>query len=124
MKNIKALLKPLEGKIVFFATSSKQGKSNLICAEVNEILPDARILITNNMMKKTVKNIKENNFCSLAVYSKKISAQIKCSAKYYSKGKWLNYVKTLDSNKGYSPKGALILTVKQIFDLNSGKRIA
>lgn len=73
------------------------------------------ILITDNFMKSTVKNILRNNNVAMVVWNKKWEGvQILGKAKYYRKGKWLDYVRKMEENKGMPAKGAILVKVGKI----------
>lgn len=108
---------------VFWATADKAGSPNLIAVEINKITPQKEIIITDNHIVQSIKNIKENNKCVLLVTNNKdIWWRIFGTASYQEKGKWADYVKKLDTNKGYSPKGAIIVKIIRIDDLNTGAK--
>jgi len=109
----------IKGKIVFLATASSSSKPNLVCVEANNVFED-KILITNNMMCKTIKNLKQNKKASIAVFNKKGAFQLIGVVEIFSKGKWFGMVKELPENKSYFPKSAILFSVKEIWDLNKG----
>jgi len=114
----------IEGKIVQLATVSKKGKPNCICVEANKVIGNS-ILITDNQMEITFKNLMKNNKVALVIYNpkKNYAYQFKGIAKYFSSGKYFNLVKKLPANKDFSPKGAILIKVKEIYDLNEVKRV-
>src|SRR4030042_6567550 len=113
-KNTKILSRFID-KTVFWATANKTGNPNLIAVEINKITPKNEIIITNNHIVQSIKNIKENNKCTILVTdNKNIWWRIFGTATYKEKGKWANYVKKLEANKGYETKGALIIKIKRI----------
>lgn len=76
---------------------------------------DNTILITDNFMKSTVRNILKNNNVAMVVWNKKWEGcQILGKAKYYQKGKWLEYVKNMKENKGLPAKGAILVKVNKV----------
>jgi len=104
--NLKSFKKLIEGKILQFATANKNSKPNLICVEGNKVINDS-ILITNNQMGKTFKNLKENKKVALVAYNpgrRFYGYQFKGTAKYFTSGKYFELVKRLTSNKGWNPK--------------------
>ncbi len=123
MKNDSVKLKILEGKIIFLATADKFGASNIIAAEVNKITDDGRIIITNNQMVKTIKNITATKKAAiLFTDNKEIWWRIFVAADYDTNGKWFQLVKNLETNKKWKPKGALVLKIKRVDDLNNRQR--
>lgn len=112
----------IEGEILYLATADPNGKPNLITCEGNKIFGDT-IVITDNMMGKTRKNLKNNSKVAVVCGSGDKWYQLKGTASRYSSGKWFKFVKGLPTNKGYDPKGAVLVKVKEAYDLGSGKRI-
>jgi len=119
----KKLISLFEGKTVYFATASKSGVPNLVCVVPNK-LDGGRVIITDNMMNKTAKNLKENKFASLSIYSLGKGIQLKGLVEYHTKGSDFDFVKSAPSNKGYSPKAAIVFLVLEIWDLDSATRLA
>jgi predicted pyridoxine 5'-phosphate oxidase superfamily flavin-nucleotide-binding protein len=124
MVNIpKELISLFEGKTVYFATASKTGVPNLVCVVPNKV-EGGRVIITDNMMNKTAKNLKENKFASLSVYSSGKGIQLKGLVEYHTKGPEFDFVKSDPANKGYSPKAAIVFLVLEIWDLDAAARLA
>ena len=111
----------IEGKTVFFATASSLAEPNLVCVEINKVFED-KILITNNMLGKTETNLAQNKKSSISFYYSRKAFQLKGVIESFSSGKWFDSVKSLPGNSKYSPKAALLFSVKEIWDLDSGKR--
>jgi len=78
---------------------------------------DNQIIITNNYMKTTIENLKINQNICLAFFEGEKGWRINGKAKHYSSGKWLEFVKKLKENEGFSPKGALVIDVEEIKEL-------
>jgi len=118
------LKKILKNQNIFFASVNLSAKPNLAVAEINKITDDGKIIISHNQMKKTVKNIIGNKQVSL-IYTdqKNIWWRISGEASYDDCGPYYNYVKNLKTNEGYDVKGAIIIKIKNIKDLNKGKKI-
>lgn len=76
-----------------------------------------QIIITNNYMKTTIDNLERNPNICLAFYDGENGWRISGKAKHYSSGKWLEFVKSLEENKGFSPKGALVIDVEEVKEL-------
>ncbi len=95
MKILKNYKKIIENNLIFVSTSSKKSKPHLI------VCADARvfknyILITDNYMKVTKKNIFENNSISLCVGSLKQGfLYIKGRVEYKQSGKYFTSIKSL-----------------------------
>ncbi len=80
-----------------------------------KVISKDKILITDNFMKSTVKNIIKNNNVAMVGWNKKWQGiQILGKAKYYKKGKWLNFAKKIKENKGMPAKGVILIRVNKI----------
>lgn len=128
MQNYKAKFKKLNniisGKIIYLATADKFSTPNIIAAEVNKITPNGEIIITDNQMRRTPKNIIAiKRAVILFTDNRKIWWRISGKANYYKKGEHFEFVKHLKSNKKYQPKGAVVIKIKRIDDLNTSKLI-
>jgi predicted pyridoxine 5'-phosphate oxidase superfamily flavin-nucleotide-binding protein len=81
-------------------------------------IKDDKIIITNNHMKKTIENLKQNSNISLAVWNSKWEGyQINGLAEYFEQGEWLEFVKSLEENKEEPCKGAIVINVNDIKEL-------
>lgn len=63
--------KIIEGSPVAFATSSMGGVPNVIAVACVKVIGKNQVLITDNFMKHTRKNLEENNNVCLAVWNNK-----------------------------------------------------
>jgi len=124
-ENFKILLGFVD-KVIFLATADQKGNPNLIAVELSSVTPKGEIIITNNHIKRSIKNLKENEKCVLLITdNQKMYWRIFGTARH-EKGKWLEFVKNLKSNKGCKPKGAIVFRIKSIDDLDTdtgGKNI-
>jgi len=106
--------KIIENNPVAFATVSGN-KPYVIGVAYCKVLDKDTILITNNFMKSTVKNILKNNYMALVVWNKNWEGyQFLGKAKYYQKGRWLEYVKKMKENEGLPAKGAILVKVNKV----------
>jgi predicted pyridoxine 5'-phosphate oxidase superfamily flavin-nucleotide-binding protein len=112
----------IEGKILYLATADRRASPNLICVEGNKII-DNKILITDNCFKKTFQNLRHNKKVAFIATRSKRYLQFKGIAGYYNMGKYFNLVKKLPHNKDFHPKGALLIKIKEIYDLDGGQKI-
>jgi len=109
-------------KTVCFVTSSNKGKPNAIYA-VSCGLFENKVLLADCQMNKTFKNLKENKQVTIAVNDAKNYFQLKGRANYLKKGKYFSIVKKINEGTPYKPKGAVLVTIKEIYALDTGKRI-
>jgi len=106
--------KIIENNPVAFATISGN-KPYVIGVACCKVLNRNTILITDNYMKSTIKNILKNNNVALVAWNKKWEGiQILGKTKYYREGKWLDHVKKMKENKGLPAKGAILVKISKI----------
>jgi predicted pyridoxine 5'-phosphate oxidase superfamily flavin-nucleotide-binding protein len=109
--------KIIENNPVALATCVKN-KPHVIAVAFVKVVGKNQIVITDNFMKICKKNILKNSRVALAVWDKKWNGhRIKGIAKYYDKGKWSDFVKSLKENKGLPAKGAILIKVNEIVKL-------
>jgi len=103
--------------IVVLATANLQANPRAVLCEVNKIADD-KIIITDNEMTITTENILENKQVALLAFEKDFSYCLKISgeAEYYTEGEYFDFVKGLKTNKNQSPKGAIVITVKEVIE--------
>ena len=108
------LTKVLEKAIVGFSTINfDDGKPHNIAVEINKV-ENQKIIITDNHFNKTFQNLQKNPQVSLVFWNEEVGFRIDGIVEYQIKGKWFDFVKKLDTNKGYSPRGAVIVNVTEI----------
>lgn len=107
--------KLIEANPISLATIDESNRPHVIAVAYVKVISLNQILITNNFMIQTIKNIKHNNQVSLVVWdSKWKDCQLTGTAKYFTTGKWKNYVKKMKENEGLPAKGALIITLASL----------
>ncbi len=106
-----------ERKVVVFATSGVNAVPQVVFVEVNSADKD-EIVITDNQMELTKKNIIENKKVSILAFKEDYSYCIRISgeAEHYTSGKYFDFVKGLETNKDWSPKGAVVVRIKEVFE--------
>lgn len=108
----------IESNVLSVATVSEDNKPHCIAVVYAKVVDD-KIIITDNYMAETVKNITQRPSISIAVYTRTWEKkcwgyEIRGTAKYFSEGKWRDFVKTIDGNKNEPAKGAIVITVEKI----------
>jgi hypothetical protein len=105
-----------KGKELVLATSSKKNVPNAnIVISLGFI--DNKLLIADCQMKATLQNLKENqNVCVIAKY-----LRLKGTVKIFSSGKYFD--QCVEETKEYKVKNAILIIVKEVFDLNKTKKI-
>jgi len=121
MKGIKLLdIKSLvEGNALAFASVDSKGKPHCIAVGYAKVVGSDKVLISDNYMVETVKNIKHDKNVALAVFcsnwkEKCEGYELKGTAKYFARGSWKRQAKSLPENKNEPCKGAIVVTVKKI----------
>lgn len=106
-------------KIVVLATADLKGKPRAIFVEVNQV-KDNKIIITDNEMVVTRKNLLKNKEVALLAFKKDYSYCLKILGKagYFTKGQYFDFVKNLKTNKNQSPKGVIVINVEKVIEFN------
>ncbi len=106
--------KIIEENPVALATINKEGNPHCIAVAFVKVKDD-KVIITNNYMTNTIKNINRNNNVSLAVWNKDWKGyQINGKAEYFEKGEWHDFVKAIEENKEEACRGAIVVEVNKI----------
>jgi len=109
------LKKLIESEAVAVATVMPNGNPNIIGVACVKVVGEKQILITDNYMNQTVKDIQNNPRVVLAVWNKKWEGyKLIGKAEYFNQGRWLEEVKKIPENKGMPAKGAILVTVNRI----------
>jgi len=104
------------------ATTSAEGVPNICNIGAKYLRDDDAIVIVDNYMKKTLANVLSNPNVSVLIRREKVSYQIKGKCRYINKGSEYEQVKKWMKSvaERYPAKGALIITVEDIFDSTTG----
>jgi predicted pyridoxine 5'-phosphate oxidase superfamily flavin-nucleotide-binding protein len=113
----KELKRLIEENALAFATVDENGNPHCIAVGDVKVVSKNKILVGDNYMIKTIKNIKRNNNVTLAVWSRNweencIGYELSGTAEYFTSGKWHKMVKEI--HKGFPAKGAILITIKKI----------
>ena len=114
----KATLK--QGQNIVLATSSKGGSPRAIIV-VSLGFIDDRLLIGACLMKKSLENIKENNKVSIVAIEDNEYYRVDGVATIYSEGRYLEIA--IKKSNPPLPKAAILIDIKEVFDLDRGKKI-
>lgn len=99
-----------KGKEITLATSSKDSMPNANVVISLGFVED-RLLVANCQMNNTIKNLKENkNICVVGGY-----LRIKGTVEIFSSGKYFELCK---STPDYKVNNAILITIKEVFDLD------
>lgn len=99
------------------ATASKNGEPNCSYIGAKYLLDDETIIIVDNFMRKTLKNILENPKIAIVIIRDKEAYQIKGECEYQTNGPIYEEARKWMKAKGdkYPAKGALVVKVTDIF---------
>jgi len=105
----------IENNPVSFSTIMAEVKPNIIGVACVKVVSEKEIVITDNYMSQTLKDIAFNKNVCLLVWNKEMKGyKIIGQAEYFNSGKWVDFVKNLDDNKGLPAKGAILITIEKI----------
>ena len=121
-------------RIIVLATATKKGIPNVVPVGRKRIIDDETILISDQYLNKTVKNIKDNPRAAITVWDKTEGYQIKGTVSIETSGprfeetaRWVEEMGR-SMNLSLRSKGALILKITEIYCVspgpNAGMRIA
>ena len=112
-----ALKKTIESSHLVISSVNSVGAPHSIAVAFVKVLDKNKLLVTDNFMKNTIKNIQANSAVSVVVVKGWDGFEILGKAKYFSTGKYLDLVKQMPSSKGFPSKGALVITVNTIKEM-------
>ncbi len=105
------------------ATCSRDKVPNVCTFGAYFIKDDETIIIVDNYMKKTYKNVTENNEIAILVKKDSESYQLKGKCAYKNKGREYEKYRKMQKQKDekYPAKGILIIKIVSIYDSRPGK---
>jgi len=113
--------KLIEENALALATVDGLGNPHCIVVGYPKVVSKNQIVISNIYMVDTVKNIQKNNNVVLTVWNREwkndeicVGYELKGKAEMVSSGKWKKFADSLDENKGYKLKGAILVAVNKI----------
>jgi len=110
---LKDIKEKLEEATIAVATVDKENRPHTIAIMYAKVIEE-KIIITNNYMKTTIENIKNNPYISLVFWKGEEGYRINGKSEYFDSGKWLKFVKDLKENKGLPARGAIVIKVLEI----------
>jgi len=113
------LKKLIEENDLAFATIDENGNPHCIAVGFCKVVSKNQILVTDNYMIETIKNIQQNPNVALTVWNKDwkencIGYELRGTAEYFTNGKWYERIKQIPENKGEPCKGAILITIDKI----------
>ncbi len=119
----KEMMDAVEKDLVFISTTSKKGIPNVVPIGFARPLDDNKILIADNYMNKSRKNLEENPWISLVTKdSTKCMYQFKGKVEIFEKGPYFDTVTEWGQNAmtKLTPKAAILMTVTEIYSIQPG----
>lgn len=116
MIELKEIKDKLEKATIALATVNKNYLPHNIAIMSAKVHGD-KIIITNNFMNKTIDNVKSNPNISLVFWVGEDGWRIDGKADYHDSGKYLEFVKKMDENKGLPARGAIVVNITKISKL-------
>lgn len=109
----------IEKQVLAISTVNQDGGPNIAAVAEARIVEEDKILITDNFMKTTKDNLLRDNRICIIVWSQDWNEAYKIigKVKYFTSGKWFNFVKKMKENEGLPAKAAVLVTVEQIFSI-------
>jgi hypothetical protein len=109
----------IEENVLALATVDENANPHCIAVAFVKAVSDNQILVTNNYMSETIKNIKRNPNVALVVWNKEweescVGYELRGSAEYFTSGRWYEAVKKVPENEGEPCKGAILITISSI----------
>lgn len=117
------MMDAIEKNLVFVATSSTKGVPNVVPIGFARPLDEKTILIADNYMKKTIKNLEDNPKLSLIVQdAKSFPFQFKGTVEIFKSGEYFDQVTEWAQNvmSELEPKSAILFTVEEIYSVRPG----
>ena len=121
-------------RIIALATATREGLPNVVPIGAKRIIDDETIIISNQYLKKTLANMKENPRVALTFWDGTEGYQIKGAVTIETSGRvfeetavWVD-MRGKAMNRPLKSKGAVILKIDEIYHVTpgakAGKRIA
>lgn len=102
-------------KLYVITTCSKEAVPNSVYFKCVKCIDNKRLLLADNKMDKSLKNLLENPEISILFEDEKKRAyQIKGTAEYYTEGEYFDDVRSWVEER-LARKGAVVVTVKEIY---------
>ncbi|MEE9406334.1 MAG: pyridoxamine 5'-phosphate oxidase family protein [Candidatus Aenigmarchaeota archaeon] len=110
--------KMIEENAMALATVGRDGKPHVIAVAFVKV-KDGKIVVTDNYIVETTKNIQDNKNIALAVWNREWQEdcrgfEFSGTAEYHMGDEWHDFVKSLPENEGEACKGAIVVTVEKV----------
>ena len=113
------LKKMIEENALGLASVGADGNPHNIAVGYVKVVSKNQLLISDNYLIETIKNIKKNPNVSLVVWANDwknncIGYELKGVSEYFTSGKWLKEIKKIPINEGEPCKGAILVKINKI----------
>ncbi len=113
------LKKLIEDNALALSTVNESGNPYCIAVGFVKVVSANQILVTDNYMNETTRNLKKNPNVALSVWDtnwkeKCIGYKLKGKADYFTEGQWYDKIRTIPENEGEPCKGAILITITNI----------
>ena len=107
----------IEENALAFSSVDEFGNPHCIAVADVRVVSKNQILVGNNYIVETTKNLQQNKNVALVVWNRNweedcVGYELKGAADYFTEGKWHEMVKEL--HKGFPAKGAILITINKI----------
>jgi len=115
MINLDKIRNFIESNPIAFATVTAESKPNVIGVAFVKVVSGDQILITDNYMNQTIKDIFQNKNVCLTVWDSELTGyKLIGQAEYFTSGKWKEYIEQIEENRGLPAKGAILVKISKI----------
>ncbi|MDD5251747.1 MAG: pyridoxamine 5'-phosphate oxidase family protein [Patescibacteria group bacterium] len=115
METLKEIQALIESNPVALATVTAENKPNVIGVAFVKVVSENQVLVTDNYMNQTLKDLAGNNNVCLLVWDKELKGcKLIGQAEYHADGEWKKFVEQMEDNKGLPAKGAILISVSKI----------
>ena len=115
--NLSEIKNLVENNPVALATITLENKPNVIGVASVKVVSENQVLITDNYMNQTIKDIENNKNVCLAVWDKNLKGiKLVGEAEYFTNGKWKEFVEQMQENKELPAKGAILVNAFKIIE--------
>lgn len=116
---IPEIKKVIEQNPVALATINEDNTPHSIIVAFVKVISKNQVLITDNHMAQTTKNIRRNRNVALSFYNKEwkkdcVGYELNGTAEYYSEGIFYQKVKEIPENENEPCKGTILITINKI----------
>lgn len=126
IKNTKinaGMKKIIEENAMGLASVNKKNIPHNIAIALVKVINEDQLLISDNHIKETLENIKNNPNVSLVVWPGNwqdncIGYEFVGKAQHFTSKKWVKLIKNIPENEGEPCKGAIVVTINKIKVLN------